>query len=67
MRHGIQLAGITRLWLADMNKGWDCLSCNMTDVNFRSFSEATDSPLAQPKWEANLPAIRAVQRDCESV
>ena len=39
--------------MVGLNIGWDCLSCNalqarMTVMNFHCFSEATDSPLAQP-------------------
>ena len=47
------LAGIILFWLACLNIGWDCLSCNglwnrLTSGNFHCFSEATDSPLGQP-------------------
>ena len=48
MRSGIQLAGITLLWLAGLNIGWDCLSpsglrAHLTGRNFYSFSEIIDS------------------------
>ena len=53
MRHGLQLAGITLLWLAGLYIVWYCHSCNglqahMAGGNFHHFSETTDNPLTQP-------------------
>ena len=55
---GLQLAGITLLWLAGLKIGWDCLSHNgllgdVTAENFRRFSETNDNPLAQHLRQAN--------------
>ena len=52
------LAGITILWSFGLNIDWDCLSHNalwaqMTSGNFR-FSEATNSPFAQPWQQENV-------------
>ena len=46
---GLLLAGITLLWLADVNIVWDCLSCNglwahMTSGNFLFFIVHWQSP-----------------------
>ena len=69
-RHGLQLAGITVLWLAGLYIGWDCLSHNgfwtrVIDGNFYCFSEAADS-LLPILTAGKLPAVRDGQVDCES-
>ena len=53
MRHGLQLAVLQAAWLANPNIYWELLTCDalwshVTDGNFCRFSEATDSPLAEP-------------------
>ena len=62
LRYVLQLASVTLLWLVGLNIGWDCPSCNglwvlVTGGNFLSFSKATDSPLAQPSWQANCLSL----------
>ena len=60
------------LWLADLNLAWNCMSrwqwivCSYDRWEFTPFSEAIDSPLAQPDGR-KIPAARAVQGDCEIV
>ena len=55
MRHGLQLTGMTLLWLAYLNIGRDWLNHNglrahVTGGDFYHLSAATDSPPAQPWW-----------------
>ena len=64
MRHGLQLAGITILWLVGLNIDWDCLvpHCIMGSRDqweFPPFSDFSGSPFPQPYQHAN-----ACRRDC---
>ena len=53
MRHGLQLAGVTLLWLAGINVTWRKPNLlgfvGMSCGNFYRFTKATDSPIAEPK------------------
>ena len=67
MRHGIRLAVLLAVWLADPNIEWETPTCNalwvhMTSGNFYHFLKATDNPLAR-----QMPAVITFQRDCERV
>ena len=67
MRHGLWLAGITLLWSADLNIGWDSLlpHCIMSSCDQWEFT-----PFFRPQWQSlctKMSAVRAVQGDCERV
>ena len=48
------LVSMSLLRLVDLHLGWDCLvsQCIVGSHGFAPFSEATDSPLALPLWQA---------------
>ena len=51
-RHGLGLADITLLLLADLNIGWDCLSCNGLQAHVTLFWRSLTIPLHSTKWQA---------------
>ena len=71
MVYDYQMAGNILLWLAGLNIVWDWHSCKglwacVTCGDFHHFSEANDCPLHSPEGR-QMPAVRAVQGDCERV
>ena len=71
MRHGLQLAGITRWWLVGLNIYWDCL---VSHCIIGSHDQWEFPPFFRPQWESlhnpngkQMPAVLAVQGDYERV
>ena len=63
-RHGLQLSGITHLWLVGLNIDWDFIVpyCTMGSRDQWKFLPVT-VPVHSPNGR-HLPAVRAVQKDC---
>ena len=72
MRHGLQLAGITLLWLVGLNIPWDCLvsPCIMGSCDQWKFSSFFQTPVTVALHSPDgrqMTAVRAVRGDCERV
>ena len=61
MRHGLQLAGITLLWLAGLNINWDCLGHN----RLGACDSLEFSPVFRGHWQSPCTALRAGSACCK--
>ena len=69
IRHGLQLAGITLLWLVGLNIDWDFAPLHYGLTWPVGIPTVFHTPVTVPMHSSNLaiPAVRVVQGDCEIV